>query len=715
MSLTLARRLLGGTLVLFSLAPIFRLLDAEDDNFRRAGVEAAEATLAYVQTAAITVLLLGVVAAFIVPRARLLGIAERGGSRIGSVTPSLWAAVTAGLGFVLAVSVNRRLYQGLFTTVDEMASFVHARYLASGDLAGTLPSSPDAWLIPNMLVVESGWVSQFPPSHLVLLATFARTGVPTLVGPALFATMVGFATLSLVRLMPDHPRATRLAGVLVACSPFLVFLGAGGLSHVSAGAFLWLALYAALRARDDSWHWSFVAGAAIGMAVTSRPWVGVLLGTLGTLGVWLPHLRDRAAPGSAIRWLARRCVGTVLAGIPFALGLGWYNQVLFGGPANLGYLAAFGERHKLGFHADPWGNPYTPLDAVGFTSTDLVAFGTQLLETPIPVGVAIGLWLIFARTLPRGAAFLLSFSLVPVVGNMLYWFHGTRMLYEAAPAWLALGCLALAPLFRDSSSSRHRSAPRAPELGNASTPPDAPDPPDAVEPSAGRRRLDILGVATWTALSALGMAAVLGIPDRVASYAWDEDLVARLSVPELPGGAPSLVFVHTSWDERLSARLQGTAGMRQDSVNSALRRNTSCGLHEFTDARAAGESRVSAALPRIDLRQVPGAPAELLRPPSPDGTTLRTREGERFSPGCTRELRADRFGAVALAPLLWQGDLPGLENGAPLFVRDLGPEANAVVVEHYADRQPWVFVPTQPGGPPELVPYREAMQVLWGS
>ena len=88
---------------------------------------------------------------------------------------------------------------------------------------------------------------------------------------------------------------------------------------------------------------------------------------------------------------------------------------------------------------------------------------------------------------------------------------------------------------------------------------------------------------------------------------------------------------------------------------------------------------------------------------------------DRFSPACQRELSADRFGAVALAPLLWQGDLPGIEEGAPLFVRDLGPEWNRTLVEHYADRTPWVFAPKAPGAPPELVPYGEAMQVIWGA
>ena len=515
-------------------------------------------------------------------------------------------------------------------------------------------------------------------------------GVPTLVGPALFALMTGAAAAVLPGLLPEHPRAARVAGLLVATSPFLVLVGGGALSHTSAGAFLWLALWAALRGRDSRWPWSVAAGAAIGVAVCSRPWIGVLLGTVATLGIWLPAaLRSRD-----VRWLAARCAGTVAGGLPFAAALAWYNTRLFGGPTTLGYLAAFGERHRLGFHPDPWGNDYTIVDAVGFTSTDLIAFSTQLLETPIPLGAAIGLWLLLASRIAPGARFLVAWALLPVAGNALYWFHSTRMLYEAAPAWLALGCLALAPLLPA---------------------PDHTPEPSPADGTVRRRRLEPAGVGLWTAVVALGLAAGIGVPDRLGGFAWDDELLARLVVPAVPGPNAPIVFVHTSWNERLSARLQGSGGMRQDSVISLLRRNTNCALQSYTDARIARAGGVDAPLPEVDLSQRPGTPSDIVRPPAPEGTTLRAREGERFSPACQRELAADRFGAVALAPLLWQGDLPGIEEGSVLFVRDLGPEANLALLRAWPARTPWVFVPRVTDGPPEVVAYDEAMQVLWGA
>ncbi len=703
------RRLLGGVLLVLSFTPLYLLLDAEDDALRRASVDVAGSTLGLVHAGTLLVLLLGVLLALFVPPARVLPTLERVGRRLESVRVGTWAAGVALLAAGLASAINLVLFRGLYTNIDEIASFIQARYFAAGRLAGPLPVSPEGWLVPNMLTVDAGWVSQFPPSHLALLAAGEATGIPVLVGPLLFAMLAALATLCAARLLPAHGRVVRLTGLLVAVSPFLVLLGAGGWSHASAGAFLWLALYAALRARDGHAGWSILAGASIGVAVCSRPWISLLLGTLGTLAVWIGHAarRDEAvvmddatsgqAAGAASKpldgragWLARRCVGTVAGGLPFAILLGAYNRALFGSAGTLGYLAAFGERHGLGFHQDPWGNAYTPLDALALTSGDVIVFGTQLLETPVPLGAVLGGWLLVISRMSAGARILVAWALLPVAGNAVYWFHSTRMMYEAAPAWIALGLLAVAPLFRPSPS------------------PPLPPPPSA------RPRLDPRGVGLWATVASVAMAVGLNAPQRIGGGAGEDDGLARPTVPQPPEGGPALVFIHTSWNERLSARLQGAGGMRQDSVISLLRRNTNCELDAYTRARAERAGGPDVSLPAIDLRQQAGTPADVVRRAVADGATLRTREGERFGPECQRELSADRFGAVALAPLLWQGDLPGIERGEPLFVRDLGPAWNQRLVRHYADRTPWVFVPKTAGAPPELVPYEEAMRVLWG-
>ena len=469
-------------------------------------------------------------------------------------------------------------------------------------------------------------------------------------------------------------------------------------------------LYAALRARDGSVWWGVAAGAALGLMVSDRPLIGLVLGTVFTLGLWVPAAFGDDPRGRA--WFLRRAGATLLGGAPFAVFLGWFNLRLYGSPFTLGYIAAFGDRHRLGFHMDPWGYPYGLWEAVAFTSSDVLSLGIQLLETPFPVTAIIGLYLLLASRLPRGDGVLAAWAFLPVMANGYYWFHDVRMLYEAAPAWIALGVISVLGLAGGLGGTVERSAAGAGvPLGDRSDQQHSRD-----------WRGWAADMTTWGILISAAGSAVGGAPTRWNSYRWSEETLQRITVPSLPTERPAIVFVHTSWNERLSSRLQGAGGMRQDSVITVLRRNTNCGLHSYALAREAradprqadGLDPGGGSLPAVDLEQVPGTPLNIERPPSPPGATLRTRAGEPFGIACSREVGADRYGAVALAPLLWQGDLPGLEEGRPMFVRDFGPEQNRRLLDAHPDRQPFVFVPKDPRLPPEIVPYDEAMAQLWG-
>jgi len=69
---------------------------------------------------------------------------------------------------------------------------------------------------------------------------------------------------------------------------------------------------------------------------------------------------------------------------------------------------------------------------------------------------------------------------------------------------------------------------------------------------------------------------------------------------------------------------------------------------------------------------------------------------------------------IDVSPLLWLGDLPGLGDSGRAILRDLGPEANAVILAAYPRRRAWVLLTPEPDAPPRLVEYREAMKLLWG-
>lgn len=675
-------RVLGAGLLVLSLFPVYRGLDTSGDAFRVASVDIAETTLELAWWGTVLVVLLAVVLMYFLGD-RAVRMGEAFGRALVRPSRVVFAGLVAVVATVLAWSAAAFLFDGMFTNMDEIASAIQARYMANGSLAGPDFQYPEAWLVTNTLMVEDGWVSQYPPSHLVLMAAFFLGGTPTLFGPFLMGIMVFLLALSFPRLLPEggHWEGTaRAAAILVAVSPFLLFLGGGALSHLSAGAAAAAILYAALKARDGSAWWGVGVGVAVGIMVCSRPLIGLVLGTALPLSIWASQLvRDRG------RWFAARSVATILGGAPFAVLLGLYNKALFGSATTLGYLAAFGKNHQLGFHVDPWGNIYDPEAALAFTSTDLLALGVQFLETPLPLTVVVACLLLFRPILRKGGRTILLWAFLPVAANALYWFHSSRMMFEAAPAWILFATVGIV----DVVSSSRGAAGAKQRLGEW---------------------------LSWVAVVSLLMAVGWGVPTRWRTYSWTEETRDRIQVPDVPTEGPSIVFVHASWNERLSSRLQGAGGMRQDSIVSILRRNTNCALQQYANAREerARGGNPLAPLPEVDLLQSALYPEGLLKVNPYPEMTIRTIEGEVLSPECMREIQADRFGNVALAPLLWQGDLPGLEEGGILFVRDLGPDRNRRIVDLFPDRRPFVFAPFGPSSPPEVVPYEDAMRVLWG-
>lgn len=690
---TWSRRGAGLAVLLLSTLPLHRLLDPE-----RAGPWAAQAlgraelNWALSMWGSVTVALVAILGA-ILRRARLRrrsraeglraqaqGAAaydaepapvfvERLAAALAQARRSLFAVGVALLAGVLAAAATFLLSRGLLGNVDEMASLVHARYLAAGRLAGQLPAPAEAWLIPNMFVVDAGWVSQYPPGHLLVLAAFVLAGLEWAAGPVLFALMAGLAAASLERLLPPvRLPAARAAVLLFALSPFAVLIGAGALSHVTAGMAGAATLYFALRAEEGRRAWAAAAGAAVGLLVLARPWTGLLLGPTLSLGVWIER--------GGLALLRRSLVPWIVGGVPAAALFFAYHAVLFGGPLTLGYEALYGPSHGIGFHADPWSFPYGVREAIAYSAADLRELGLGLLETPLSLALVVGAYLLLVPRVPRGARVLVAWALLPLVGNALYWFHQSRMLFEAAPAWMSLAVLAVQDLWE-------RAAP------------------------------PLRAGVEWAVVLALLVAGIGLAPRRLAGNAWTEETLARIELPEpVPEGA--LVFVHASWPERVASMLQAT-GMRNDSIQAMIRRNDTCDLHLFALWRLGGPGAPPAP-PEVDTEQVAEQRTGLEPVQAPGGAVLNRARGSAWTAECARQVSADRAGSVALAPLLWQGDLPGLEEGRPLFVRDYGPERNGAVRAAFPARAPWVFAYPDgaDGSRPALLPYDQAMDLLWG-
>ncbi len=657
--------MLGALLLAAAYLPAHRLLDPARTGV--AGTETRAAGdalwgLATSGTALACAVALGLTVLFPRPATlkRLGALAER----MLLLGPAVLAILTGTTALLLCVAAAVFLFHRLPTLVDGMVELLHARAWSEGTIAAPRIDPVAARTVQNGWWSPSGWVSIYPPGHTALLALGFRLGAPWIIGPALTAFTVGLTTLVARRLLPEQPRVALLGSVVVALSPFVVLLGSGYLSHTSAAAGAALTIYAALRARDGRAAWATLAGLATGLMVTSRPWAGLVLGALALL-LWSP-----TAVRAPRAWTVERVTLWVIGGLPAALAFGLYDARLFGDPFLLGYDVAFGPAHGLGLHRDPWGAVYGVREMLAYSGFDLMTLGSHLLELPISAVGLVGVWLIWARRLPGGAAALLGWALLPVVGNAFYWHHGyhlgPRMLFEAAPAWCLLAALAWVGLAR----------------------------------AEGRWGAFFV----WLALVAIPAGLVLGLPQRIAASRWSEDALARATVPVVPGSAPSLVFVHGSWPGRVAARLAG-AGMRRDSIETALRRNDLCRVDAYARALDTG----APVLPRIDFEPLPGSPPALRSIEVAPGAFARIDPAIAPDVQCTREAGSDRLGTLELEPLIWQTGVPGIEDGSPLLFRDLGPEANALVRARYPERTAWMQ-----RTPEQLLPYEEAELGMWG-
>ncbi|MYH08650.1 MAG: hypothetical protein F4012_12540 [Gemmatimonadales bacterium] len=634
------RRVVGLALVVLVVVPVFVVLDpaaprgALDDLMRRSGFE--HWTYAWgVSTGVWTLLAVGV-AALVAAFGR--GWLSMTLARIGRAIerPPAWA-VAASMGLLgagLATAVALVAFDGRTLVTDASVNLLQARYFAAGALAGPPLAMPEFWSMQFMVQTPAGWVSQYPPAHALWLAAGFKLGGPWIAVAATMGMLGVFSVLSFERLLPDRIAVARLGALLAVTSPMLLALAGAYMNHATVAAFAALALWLSLRAETGRAAWALAAGGAMGFMVTTRPISGLLIGAAVTAGVWLTAPRQE--PGLHRPWLLRRFAWWALGGLPFAVGFGWFNARFFGSPLTLGYTAAAGPSHGLGFHVDPWGRMYGFTQALGYTSTELLSVGRGLFGTVLPVAALIGLYLLIARRLRRGERILAAWALLPILASAFYWHHdlvfGPRMLGEAVPAWCVLLVLAAIGLAR-----------------------------------AGRRPWLSDGIAVLV-LVPLAYGLTVGGAERVVRLGGRAVLV-----PEITEPGPSLVFVHESWQDRIGARLAARP-MRLDSVRALLTQYDPCRL---------------------------------------EGALVGAQRPEEVIDRCGRERAADRLGAMGLTSYVWRGDLPGLGGSGVLWTRDLGPEANARLIEAEPGRTPFLVLPDSASAG-LVVPYQMGVDALWG-
>ncbi len=681
-AIKLLRRIVGGTLILLVVVPFWKLLSALGSPIALEAVRLTDSYAILLVQGTAGVLALAAVAAFLLSpesvERPLLGFA----SHLESWHPTRYALTLAAVSGVLTVLFSAYVWGTKPVLVDVLAQFVHARYFADGMLAGPPGLPYEFWVSANTFVTEQGWVSQYPPGHMVVLALGFAVNAVWLVCPLMMAVAVFFTCFTAERLFPDDKAVARTGSLLFALSPLLMSLAAAHMSHVTVTALLSVAGYCALRARDEHWAWALGSGMAVGAAFATRSLSALVVGPVLLVGVWLIGCAKRDRPAAFLR---DRLIVSFIGALPFLLATAAYNAHFFGSPFEFGYTAYLGPNHGLGFHPDPFGNAFGPVEGLAYTSSDLVALGYFLLRTPISVVLVVGLYLAFAKRLSYGATLVTAWALCLVAPYAAYWHHdlllGPRMISDAAPGWCLLAAVAGTGMVRMSPKDTTL-------LAGAFSP--------------------RVFVSAALVLSLL-LGAGYFIPHDMRDYS--RTFGPGPSPPR--ASSPTLVFVHGPWDGRIVARLL-SGGMRADSVNVGLTLNSSCSMHEFAETfvqqrahgATTGTPRVSFTAGVTDGSQ----PTRL-----PNGVLVRSRDDEQLSEVCLAEAASDRGGAVPLMPLLWQGDLPGIPGAGAMYVRDLGPIENARLIERYPRRRVGVLLRRPEDGTATILPYAAAMEILWGA
>lgn len=332
----------------------------------------------------------------------------------------------AGGVTLLAAGLSVWSYQRHPHVPDEVAYYLQARYFAAGLGSLPAPAVPEAFETYLLWVVGGRWVSPFPPAWPALLAVGFVLRVPWMVNALLAGLNVVLAQGLLRQFYPR--RVARLASVLLALSPWSLFLAMSWMSHTSSLTATLLAARAVARMRrSSSAAWGLPAGAAIGWVSLTRPLESVIVA--GGLGLWSLGARGRRLRFFPTLVFAAATLATV------SLNLS-YNRLVTGSatrfPVHEYMEQMFGRgTNRLGFGADrgpSWegADPFPghgALDVLVNVNLNVFQLNTELLGwaagslLPVAAFIVIGR----LRRADRWMVFVIG-SVVAV--QALYWYPG---------------------------------------------------------------------------------------------------------------------------------------------------------------------------------------------------------------------------------------------------------------------------------------------------
>jgi 4-amino-4-deoxy-L-arabinose transferase-like glycosyltransferase len=383
-------------------------------------------------------------------------------SKIQNSTVDRFVILAALWVGILAAGFSWFVYQAHPHIEDEIIYLYHARYLSEGVLTVPAPPVPEAfsfYLIPH----EAGrWFSIFPPGWPAMLAVGVFLGVAWLVNPVL-ASLNVLLSYAVLRKIYSR-RAARMAVLLLALSPWFVFMGMNFMAHTFTLTCALVATLAVIRARNSgSSTWGLIAGCAVGVVSLIRPLDGLVVG--GLLGLWAIGFGERRLKVSSILTFALGAAAVAAVVLP-------YNRQITGNPTEFPLMAyyekyfgpktnalGFGPERGLNWPIDPFPG-HSPLDALINANLNVFSINVELFGW-ITGSLLMVVLLLFSGKLRRSDYFMLAVVVALAGVFSFYWFSGgpdfgARYWYLMVVPLVALtarGIEFLETTFKDASQS----------------------------------------------------------------------------------------------------------------------------------------------------------------------------------------------------------------------------------------------------------------------
>ncbi|MSR06059.1 MAG: hypothetical protein EXR93_03175 [Gemmatimonadetes bacterium] len=571
-------------------------------------------------------------------------------------SPRLVIPILAVLLTGLSSWVMLDIFAGNPHLVDEMAQLLHARAFAAGRIGAPVPNPPDAFFITHTWITNNLWFSQYPPGETAFLALGLLFKAEWLVNPVLAG--LGVFCLYYAARGLYGPKTALTAAFLWVAAPWVMFMSGTYLNHVGATT-LALATCAILWGpRQHRWWHAALAGLAIAGVAAHRPLDAVAVAI--PVVIWIVRRRQ---------WLALPLMA--VGGAPILIAWGWFNWRIFGSALTLGYDILYGQEHGLGFHADPWGDVYSP--AVGLSNMVLAVqrLNMYLYEWPIPAMLPVIVWALAGRQRTWCDFVLGTAAVAAPILYFFYWHSG----YYLGPRFY----FAAAPFLVIATARAWRWGWKAARL-------------------APRRwiRGDVALATAAAVVLVWGWIEVL--PQRVLVYRTSLATMKQHPERELAarGVHQALVLVPESWGSRVMVSLWAL-GVTPGTVERAYRRLDTCDLYYTAGMARSAEVESGAIESRLvqDMILAPPAPPRMETWPDP---SIKLKPGSPPE-ACQIELRRDLAGFTLYGYLAWRNRI-GLDSGI-VFARALF-ERNPALFRRYPGWEVWRYAP--PPGRPDMLP-----------